>query len=307
MSEPIHITDLLPRLLPDGGRVLDIGCGDGKLVHWLTERGFDAVGVDPQVGAASARNGMIQGGAEHLPVEAGSFQAALMVNSLHHVPVAQMDRALGEAAYALKPGGRLIVIEPLPQGDWFELLRPVEDETEIRRAAADALALAHIVGFVRAGGLAATGGANPYTFSVERRVADVDAVLAGFSQVDPKRAAKVEAAREVVARQFGRTGQPVADGRSFLQPLRADVFDLPEERAVVRFAHDGREIAAALDVRNAVFCGVSRVSRWRRRSTDWTTSAITWSQPGMGRWWVLPGCAPMATAGRSGRSSVSPS
>ena len=33
---------------PPGSRVLDIGCGDGGLVDRLTERGFDAFGVDPQ-------------------------------------------------------------------------------------------------------------------------------------------------------------------------------------------------------------------------------------------------------------------
>jgi hypothetical protein len=31
--------------LPPGSRVLDVGCGDGALVHRLTSLGFDAFGV----------------------------------------------------------------------------------------------------------------------------------------------------------------------------------------------------------------------------------------------------------------------
>ncbi len=33
-------------LLPDGGRVLDAGCGTGRVAGWLAEHGYDCVGVD---------------------------------------------------------------------------------------------------------------------------------------------------------------------------------------------------------------------------------------------------------------------
>jgi ubiquinone/menaquinone biosynthesis C-methylase UbiE len=55
-----------------------------------------------------------------------------MVNALHHVPETAMRAALREATWVLKPRGVLIVIEPLPTGNFFEALHLVEDETIVR-------------------------------------------------------------------------------------------------------------------------------------------------------------------------------
>ena len=38
------------RLIPPGQRVLDVGCGDGTLTRFLSERGCDVVGIDQQMG-----------------------------------------------------------------------------------------------------------------------------------------------------------------------------------------------------------------------------------------------------------------
>lgn len=41
-----HLPYLLERFGLHGGRVLDIGCGTGKSLLWLAERGFDCTGVE---------------------------------------------------------------------------------------------------------------------------------------------------------------------------------------------------------------------------------------------------------------------
>lgn len=46
-----------------------------------------------------------------------------------------MDRSLAEAARVIRPGGLLIVMEPLAEGGFFDALRIVEDETAVRVAA----------------------------------------------------------------------------------------------------------------------------------------------------------------------------
>jgi predicted GNAT family N-acyltransferase len=173
------------------------------------------------------------------------------VNSLHHVPVRGMDQALGEAARVLRPGGRLVVVEPLPEGEWFEILRPVEDETGIRNAAAAALARAEVVGFVQQ---------EQRFFEIERRAKDVPSILEGFVAVDPERAAAVARARSAVEAAFAQHGRATEDGRAFRQPMRANVLDLPEDATIVRFARDEAEVAAALDVRRVVFCDEQGVS-----------------------------------------------
>ena len=48
-------------------------------------------------------------------------------------------KALREAARVLKSGGILFVSEPLAEGAYFETMKPVHDETKVRRQAQDAL------------------------------------------------------------------------------------------------------------------------------------------------------------------------
>jgi 2-polyprenyl-3-methyl-5-hydroxy-6-metoxy-1,4-benzoquinol methylase len=48
--------------VPAGSRILDVGCGDGRLVDRLAELGFDASGVDP---AAPAHPRLVRERVEH--------------------------------------------------------------------------------------------------------------------------------------------------------------------------------------------------------------------------------------------------
>lgn len=126
-------------------RVLDLGCGSGELAARLIAAGYEVVGIDPREAAlAEARARAPEGrflaaGAEALPEEIGLFDAAFFVNALHHVPPEHMDAALDEALRVLRPGGELLVIEPLAMGGFFRVMQPVEDETEIRALAAAAV------------------------------------------------------------------------------------------------------------------------------------------------------------------------
>ncbi|MGX9687890.1 methyltransferase domain-containing protein [Deinococcus wulumuqiensis] len=91
--------DLAPEL-----DVLDIGAGAGHGLGVLAWRGHTgrAVGVDPRPGL-----GVTAGHAEALPFADHSFNAALLVRVLAHLP--DPARALAEAWRVLRPGGQLVL------------------------------------------------------------------------------------------------------------------------------------------------------------------------------------------------------
>ena len=67
-------------LVPPGGRVLEIGSGDGAVVEALTARGIDIVGVDP---SATDRINVSPIGFEEL--DAAPFDVVYASVSLHHL------------------------------------------------------------------------------------------------------------------------------------------------------------------------------------------------------------------------------
>lgn len=115
--------------------VLDIGCGGGAIAAQLSRRGLQVTGIDPvphQIAQArrlvpTARFHPI--GAEALPPDFCGFDAAIMVNSLHHIPETVMRPALQRALAAAE---RLIICEPAAAGSFFRVMKPVEDETAVR-------------------------------------------------------------------------------------------------------------------------------------------------------------------------------
>jgi predicted TPR repeat methyltransferase len=227
--EPTTDLAMLERLAePAGKDVVDVGCGGGALVRALSGLGARVVGVEiseeqlaPAIaGDDGARARYVVGRAQHLPLGDATADLVVFMRSLHHVPVADMDRALAEARRVVRPGGIAYVVEPLAQGDYFALMRLIEDEVGVRAAAQDALARAGDAGFAREGSV---------EYDVEVRFADLEAVRGRVVSVDPSRAALFDARRAELAEAFARLGEP-GEGlgsRRFVQPMRADVLRAP--------------------------------------------------------------------------------
>ena len=110
-----YFRSTLERVLPSGGRVLDVGCGGGFVSRELTSAGFDVVGVDISHAAVTAAGevgaGMVVAGeGEHLPFGDGQFDAVVCTEVLEHVRTPA--QVLSEIGRVLRVGGALLFSTP---------------------------------------------------------------------------------------------------------------------------------------------------------------------------------------------------
>ncbi|HEY9191878.1 MAG TPA: class I SAM-dependent methyltransferase [Methyloversatilis sp.] len=141
--------DVLSDLVPLAGQnIIELGCGAARLARSLLERypGCTVTGleVDERQHAkniASPQTGLtfVAAGAQSIPFPDESFDVALMLKSLHHVPVPLLAQALTEVARVLRPEGLLYVSEPVYAGPLNELVRLFNDEGAVRAAAQSAI------------------------------------------------------------------------------------------------------------------------------------------------------------------------
>ena len=103
--------------LPDGARVLDLGCGEGRHVHGLHMlTTAHAIGLDPDEGSldiarerlhdlpeGSGKAEFMKGSAYDLPFPDGDFDAVICSEVLEHL--SDYARAIQEIARVTKPGG----------------------------------------------------------------------------------------------------------------------------------------------------------------------------------------------------------
>jgi len=101
--------------LPAAARILDVGCGDGfhlDLLRQFGPPGWQLQGVDTDGRAVEAarRRGFTvhQQAVEQAPIEAGSIDMALCIQTIEHV--ADPQALLNAISRLLKPGGRLYLI-----------------------------------------------------------------------------------------------------------------------------------------------------------------------------------------------------
>jgi hypothetical protein len=207
--------------------VLEVGCGDGALARLMARDGARVVGVDnnpAQIAKAAAAppaggEAYAMAAGERLPFPAATFDAVVIFNALHHIPVEAQDAALAEAARVLKSGGRAYVVEPIAEGPYFELARLVDDETEVRAAAHGAIRAAIARRTFR------DAGETVYVHAVVEK--DFDSFAERMIRIDPARGPAVERHRGELGERFRRLGRPDPKGAAFDQPMRANLLILP--------------------------------------------------------------------------------
>ncbi|HVE94419.1 MAG TPA: class I SAM-dependent methyltransferase [Acidimicrobiales bacterium] len=129
-------SDYLAAHLPvqPNAQLLDVGCGDGRLLEHLRRLGWHVQGVEPDASAADAarRRGLqvTTGTLESAAFGPEEFAAVTMSHVIEHL--ADPRRTLREIRRVLRPGGSLVVITPNADSvlhsvfgrDWFPLDPP---------------------------------------------------------------------------------------------------------------------------------------------------------------------------------------
>jgi SAM-dependent methyltransferase len=110
------LRELHAELGPGPWRVLDVGCGHGIAVQFLSDY-CSVVGADVSLPMLSQKRGdadfVVQEPFD-LPFLAGSFDAVFASCVYHHVPVEDHDRHLKELVRIVRPGGLVAVFEHNP-------------------------------------------------------------------------------------------------------------------------------------------------------------------------------------------------
>ncbi|RPJ40499.1 MAG: class I SAM-dependent methyltransferase [Chloroflexi bacterium] len=120
--------------IPQGGAVLEIGCGTGQATLPLARLGYPILCLDigPNLLAIAAENLRAYPEVrfhniafEQWPVEAGHFDLVFSATAFHWIPP---EIGYAKSALALKPGGALAVFsnqQPLPPIGFFDEVQPV--------------------------------------------------------------------------------------------------------------------------------------------------------------------------------------
>jgi ubiquinone/menaquinone biosynthesis C-methylase UbiE len=123
--------------------ILEIGCGDGRITTLLAGRPKKFVAIDPDEKVIQAARSSIKdvdfqvGSGEKTSFPDNCFDVVVFTLSLHHQ---NSQKALKEAGRILKEDGRILVIEPVIEGELERLFCLLHDEDREKREAQKAIA-----------------------------------------------------------------------------------------------------------------------------------------------------------------------
>lgn len=119
-------------------KVLDVGCGTGRLVKFLNQHGFNTQGCEPEVAALkiaqriNSGNSIKKASATKLPYKANSFDLIISASVVEHLTKKEVNKFLKEAGRILKPHGYIFIVTPnfsspfryLKKEKWFAYSDP---------------------------------------------------------------------------------------------------------------------------------------------------------------------------------------
>ncbi len=123
-TDPHSDIERILTMLDAGARILDLGCGTGRHVVYLSRIGFDVYGFDAAPNALTMAQEWLQEEKlvaslkEHLmekpfPYVDDFFDAVISIQVIHHNLMINIKKTVSEIERVLKPGGLLFVTFPI--------------------------------------------------------------------------------------------------------------------------------------------------------------------------------------------------
>jgi len=118
--DPSSFLEPLIKHLKPGASILDVGCGSGRDLLWMKERGFRVMGLESSKGLAAlarkhANCEIIEGDFEIYDFPKLSIDAIIHVGALVHVPHDKMQAVFKHTTACLKQSGKALLT--LKQGE----------------------------------------------------------------------------------------------------------------------------------------------------------------------------------------------
>ena len=122
--------------------ILEIGCGDGRVTALLAGKSKTLVAIDPDEKEINKAKSNIKGvdfqigSGEKAPFSNNSFDLVIFTLSLHHQ---NSQIAIEEACRVLKDNGRILVIEPVVEGELEQVFALLYNENKEKTEAQNAI------------------------------------------------------------------------------------------------------------------------------------------------------------------------
>ena len=108
-----NTANMLDKIIPKKGKILDVGCGSGQLETRLSDREWYGIDISPKSVRAAKKfcKVAVTGDAtKRIPFRSNYFDYAVAIAFFHHTPGA-IRQSLKEIRRVLKPKGKLIIID----------------------------------------------------------------------------------------------------------------------------------------------------------------------------------------------------
>lgn len=116
----LHLAETIKLFMNDYKleKLLDVGCGTGRIVKFFNDNGFKSLGCDIYEDALTfarkinKKNTIIKASATNLPFKNNSFDILTAISVIEHLTPKEVEKFLNDTKRVLKPNGSIFLVTP---------------------------------------------------------------------------------------------------------------------------------------------------------------------------------------------------